>query len=315
MGRSSPKNNYTHRSMPPKPAIHKPYRPHLRPMRPNMNVAHPNRTTFNKPAHSYAKRPFQRTSVVRPQFRGPRIPTVTRKFPTINRKFPTGNTKVPNAEQECIVLGRDFKLIDNSNVLLRTPRQHNIYSIDLNNNVPHKDLTCLVAKASADECMLWNRRLGHLNFKIMNRCDNGGEFRNQEMNDFCLRKGIKREFSNARAPQQNGVAKRRNRTLIEVARTMLADAKLPVTFWAEAVNTALVGASTQSTNFLGTKDAASQEVKKDVSSLRYIALPNWVHDVLLESTSSNAQDTCKADAPESSGNPNPTAFTTNPLAD
>ncbi|GJR26798.1 ribonuclease H-like domain-containing protein [Tanacetum coccineum] len=69
-------------------------------------------------------------------------------------------------------------------------------------------------------------------------CDNGGEFRNKEMDDFCSRKGIKREFSNARTPQQNGVAERRNRTLIEAARTMLADAKLPVTFWAEAVNTA-----------------------------------------------------------------------------
>nr|GEX44942.1 ribonuclease H-like domain-containing protein [Tanacetum cinerariifolium] len=53
---------------------------------------------------------------------------------------------------ECIVLGRDFKLIDDANVLLRTPRQHNMYFIDLNNIVPHKDLTCLVAKASADEC-------------------------------------------------------------------------------------------------------------------------------------------------------------------
>nr|GEX74359.1 hypothetical protein [Tanacetum cinerariifolium] len=58
------------------------------------------------------------------------------------------------------------------------------------------------------------------------------------MNEFCTKKGIRREFSNARTPQQNGVAKRRNITLIEAARTMLADAKLPVTFWAEAVNTA-----------------------------------------------------------------------------
>nr|GFC20803.1 ribonuclease H-like domain-containing protein [Tanacetum cinerariifolium] len=63
-------------------------------------------------------------------------------------------------DSECIVLERDFKLIDDTNVLLRTPRQHNMYSIDLNNIVPHKDLTCLVAKASADECMLWHRRLG-----------------------------------------------------------------------------------------------------------------------------------------------------------
>ncbi|GKF59972.1 ribonuclease H-like domain-containing protein, partial [Tanacetum coccineum] len=50
--------------------------------------------------------------------------------------------------------------------------------------------------------------------------------------------GIKREFSVARTPQQNGVAKRKNRTLIEVARTMLADSKLPTTFWDKAVNTA-----------------------------------------------------------------------------
>nr|GEY35190.1 ribonuclease H-like domain-containing protein [Tanacetum cinerariifolium] len=60
---------------------------------------------------------------------------------------------------ECIVLGRDFKLLDDANILLRTPRQHNMYSIDLNNIVPYKDLTCLVVKASADECMLWHRRL------------------------------------------------------------------------------------------------------------------------------------------------------------
>ncbi|GKF65969.1 putative ribonuclease H-like domain-containing protein [Tanacetum coccineum] len=51
-------------------------------------------------------------------------------------------------------------------------------------------------------------------------------------------KGIKREFSVARTPQQNGVEERKNRTLIEAAKTMLADSKLPTTFWAKAVNTA-----------------------------------------------------------------------------
>ncbi|GKB69518.1 putative ribonuclease H-like domain-containing protein [Tanacetum coccineum] len=70
------------------------------------------------------------------------------------------------------------------------------------------------------------------------RCDNGTEFKNRVMSDFCEKKGIKREYSVARTPQQNGVAERRNRTLIEAARTMLADSKLPTTFWAEAVNTA-----------------------------------------------------------------------------
>ncbi|GKE34625.1 putative ribonuclease H-like domain-containing protein, partial [Tanacetum coccineum] len=59
-----------------------------------------------------------------------------------------------------------------------------------------------------------------------------------EINEFCRLKGIKREFSVARTLQQNGVAKRKNRTLIEVARVMLADPLLPTVFWAEAVNTA-----------------------------------------------------------------------------
>ncbi|GKE46031.1 putative ribonuclease H-like domain-containing protein, partial [Tanacetum coccineum] len=70
------------------------------------------------------------------------------------------------------------------------------------------------------------------------RSDNGTEFKNKVMDDFCREKGIKREYSIARTPQQNGVAERRNRTLIEAARIMLADFKLPITFWAEAVFTA-----------------------------------------------------------------------------
>nr|GEZ41936.1 ribonuclease H-like domain-containing protein [Tanacetum cinerariifolium] len=70
------------------------------------------------------------------------------------------------------------------------------------------------------------------------RCDNKTEFKNSEMNQFCQMKRIKREFSVARTPQQNVVAKRNNKTLIEAARTMLADLLLPTIFWAEAVNTA-----------------------------------------------------------------------------
>ncbi|GJR12146.1 putative ribonuclease H-like domain-containing protein [Tanacetum coccineum] len=70
------------------------------------------------------------------------------------------------------------------------------------------------------------------------RSDNGTEFKNKVMDDFCREKSIKREYSVARTPQQNSVAKRKNRTLIEAARTMLADSKLPTTFWAKAVSTA-----------------------------------------------------------------------------
>ncbi|GJR65156.1 putative ribonuclease H-like domain-containing protein [Tanacetum coccineum] len=211
----------------------------------------------------------------------------------------------------------DYKEIDGGYVAFGG-KEH-MYSVDLKNIVPKGGLTCLFAKATSDESELWHRRLGHINFKTMNklvkvnlvrglpsklfknnqtcvacqkgkqqqalyvqhivtddysrfswvfflatkdetsgilksfitrvenlidqrvkviRCDNGTEFKNKEMNQFCERKGIKREFSVARTPQQNGVAERKNRTLIEAARTMLADSKLPTTFWAEAVNTA-----------------------------------------------------------------------------
>ncbi|GJV06902.1 ribonuclease H-like domain-containing protein [Tanacetum coccineum] len=163
---------------------------------------------------------------------------------------------------ECLILSPDFKLLDESQVLLKVPRQDNMYSFDLKNVVPSGGLTCLIAKATIDESNLWHRRLGHINFKTMNKLVRGNLVRGLPSklfeNDhscvayqkgkqykvscktklFCGMKGIKREFSVARTPQQNRVAERKNRTLIEAARTMLADSLLPTTFWAEAVNTA-----------------------------------------------------------------------------
>nr|GEZ50585.1 putative ribonuclease H-like domain-containing protein [Tanacetum cinerariifolium] len=79
--------------------------------------------------------------------------------------------------------------------------------------------------------------LPSLKVKII-RCDNGTEFKNANLNQFYGIKGIKREFSVPRTPQQNGIAERKNRTLIEAARTLLADSLLPIPFWAEAVNIA-----------------------------------------------------------------------------
>nr|GEX85707.1 hypothetical protein [Tanacetum cinerariifolium] len=70
------------------------------------------------------------------------------------------------------------------------------------------------------------------------RSDNGTKFKNSDLNQFYRIKGIKREFSVPRTPQQNGIAERKNRTLIEAARTMLTDTLLPIPFWAKAVNTA-----------------------------------------------------------------------------
>nr|GEZ93379.1 putative ribonuclease H-like domain-containing protein [Tanacetum cinerariifolium] len=245
----------------------------------------------------------------------------------------------------------DIKLPDENQVLLRVPRENNMYNINLKDIVPSGDLTCLFAKATVNESNLWHRRLGHINFKTTNklvkgnhvrglpikvfenhntcvackkgkqhkascktkpvssvkqplfrlhmdlfrptfvkslnkksyflvitddysrftwvfflatkdetsptlknfitglenqlslkvkviRSDNGTEFKNSDLNQFCGIKGIKREFSIPRTPQQNGIAERKNRTLIEAARTMLADSLLPIPFWAEAVNTA-----------------------------------------------------------------------------
>nr|KAJ0204599.1 hypothetical protein LSAT_V11C500239050 [Lactuca sativa] len=70
------------------------------------------------------------------------------------------------------------------------------------------------------------------------RSDHGTEFRNSTLEEFCDHKGIGQNFSAPRTPQQNGVAERRNRTLIEAGRTLMIHAGLPMSFWAEAVNTA-----------------------------------------------------------------------------
>ncbi|GJV47598.1 putative ribonuclease H-like domain-containing protein [Tanacetum coccineum] len=93
---------------------------------------------------------------------------------------------------------------------------------------------CLVV---TDDCSLRNK-LKTKSETIRCAPINGTEFKNKLMNEFCAKKGIQREYSIARTPQQNGVAERKNRTLIEAARTMLADSLLPIQFWAEAVHTA-----------------------------------------------------------------------------
>ncbi|KAI3759052.1 hypothetical protein L6452_06625 [Arctium lappa] len=70
------------------------------------------------------------------------------------------------------------------------------------------------------------------------RSDHGTEFKNSSLNNFFESKGISHNFSSVRTPQQNGVTERRNRTIVEVARSMLSDSHLSAQFWAEAVNTA-----------------------------------------------------------------------------
>ncbi|GJT89024.1 putative ribonuclease H-like domain-containing protein [Tanacetum coccineum] len=76
-------------------------------------------------------------------------------------------------DTECLVLSSNFKLLDESQVLLRVPRKDNIYSVDLKSVVPTGGLTCLIAKATIDESNTWHRRLGHINFKTMNKLVKG----------------------------------------------------------------------------------------------------------------------------------------------
>jgi transposase InsO family protein len=70
------------------------------------------------------------------------------------------------------------------------------------------------------------------------RSDNSTEYKNTQVEDFLDEEGIKHEFSASYTPQQNGVAERKNHTLIEMTRTMLDEYKTSDRFWAEAVNTA-----------------------------------------------------------------------------
>jgi transposase InsO family protein len=71
------------------------------------------------------------------------------------------------------------------------------------------------------------------------RSDNGGEFTSKEFMDYCSRRGIKRKFSIARTPQQNGVVERKKKTVQKMARTMLMDSKLTDIFWTHAIHTTI----------------------------------------------------------------------------
>nr|GEU98837.1 ribonuclease H-like domain, reverse transcriptase, RNA-dependent DNA polymerase [Tanacetum cinerariifolium] len=126
-------------------------------------------------------------------------------------------------DTECLVLSPDFKFLDESQVLLRVPRENNMYN-DETSPILKIFITGLENQLS-------------LKVKVI-RSNNGTEFKNNDLNQFCGMKGIKREFIVPRTPRHNGIAERKNRTLIEAVRTMLADSLLPIPFWVEAVNTA-----------------------------------------------------------------------------
>ncbi|GJU89449.1 ribonuclease H-like domain-containing protein [Tanacetum coccineum] len=91
----------------------------------------------------------------------------------------------------CVVLSPDFKLTDESHVLIKVPRKDNMSSVDLKNVVPQGGLTCLFAKVKPDESNLWHRRLRHVNFKTMNKLVKGNLVRGLpsklfEINQTCV---------------------------------------------------------------------------------------------------------------------------------
>ncbi|KAJ9561577.1 hypothetical protein OSB04_006737 [Centaurea solstitialis] len=97
----------------------------------------------------------------------------------------------------------------------------------------------LRAKSDApEEIILFVRKMEKLNNLTVRsiRSDHGTEFKNSTLESFFEQKGISQNFSSVRTPQQNGVAERRNRTLIEAARSMLSEANLATQFWAEAIS-------------------------------------------------------------------------------
>ncbi|KAJ9539166.1 hypothetical protein OSB04_031899 [Centaurea solstitialis] len=146
--------------------------------------------------------------------------------------------------------------------LLVGTRKTNLYTIKLRHMLAKKS-QCLITQKSSHQSLLWHRRLSHLNYTYLDRLVkerlvSGIPMIKFEPDQLCsgcaqgkmkrashpqnLNKGpnlrITQTFSAARTPEQNGAVERRNRTLVEAARSMLAQSQLPQYLWAEAVNTA-----------------------------------------------------------------------------
>ncbi|GJV42105.1 putative ribonuclease H-like domain-containing protein [Tanacetum coccineum] len=205
-------------------------------------------------------------------------------------------------DTECIVLSLNFKLTDESQVLLKVPRKNNMYSVDLKNIVPKRGLTCLFAKATSDESELWHRRLGHINFKTMNKLVKGNLVRGLpsklfENNQTCVacQKGIAkhRAYCKIVLAQQYGSAERKIDTIV-AARIMLADSKVySLHFWAKAVNMLVcdkIGSLRQSLDGTKACDDACKARMETVPGKDYILLPLWTADPPFSQNSKSSQD-------------------------
>nr|GEW62646.1 hypothetical protein [Tanacetum cinerariifolium] len=216
----------------------------------------------------------------------------------------------------------DFMLVDDTHVLLRTPRQQNMYIIDLKNVIPHKNLTCLIAKALVDESMLWHRRLGHLNFKTMKKLVRSNLvkglsskiFENDHSCVACL-KGKQHKASckfDAKGHDGYFIGYSLSSKAFRVynKRTKKIEENLHVDFlenksiekgtgpdWLFDIDTLtnsmnyvpVVVAGTSSTNISGIKEDVHQAVKEKESPLRFIDLPNWFHEAQMATSNKAAK--------------------------
>nr|GEW52777.1 retrovirus-related Pol polyprotein from transposon TNT 1-94 [Tanacetum cinerariifolium] len=126
----------------------------------------------------------------------------------------------------------------------------NLYTIALN-EIASNSPSYLLAKDSSSQSWLWHQHEAseviisfikktqvNLQLQVQRiRIDNGTKFKNKTLATFFDEVRISQQFSAARTPQQNGVVERRNRTLVEAARTMLTFANIPLFLWAEAIAT------------------------------------------------------------------------------
>nr|GEZ75134.1 hypothetical protein [Tanacetum cinerariifolium] len=240
---------------------------------------------------------------------------------------------------------------------LKTPRQNNMYSIDLNNIVPHRDLTCLVVKASADECMLWHRRLVADDFS---RFTWTFFLKSKDETSGILKKFIT-EIENLKDLKVKIIRvlvnKSHNKTPYELfnGRSPAIGFLKPFGCHVMILNTLdnlgmfeekgdegyFIGYLMSSKAFrVFNKRTRRVEENLHVEFLENKAIekgagPNWLFDInsltksmnyvlvdtgtistdLTEYSSSKPQDHCSTEVPEGSGNPNPIASTSNPLAD
>jgi hypothetical protein len=120
--------------------------------------------------------------------------------------------------------------------------------------------------------------LSERKIKIL-RLDNGGEYTSKEFVNFCKDVRIKRELTTAYNPQQNVVAERKNKTIMEAAKTMIHDQDLPMCLWAEAAKTTVYVQNRLSHSALGfkTPEEMFSGKKPEVSHLKIFHCPVFVH--------------------------------------